>query len=316
MNRSGDLLRDMGIFVKLVETQSFTETGRVLGLPKSTVSRRIDALEESLGVRLVLRNNRGLTVTEVGASYYQRARRVLGLAEDALQAAVGEESLRGNLRMTAPRSIGALVATGVLCEFLRDHPGVTAELVLTDKRVDLAEGRFDLAVRVGATVAAPPGFEGESLSPTWVLLCASPGYIARRGMPKFPVDLVQHQAVIVRFLGGQKWRLRGPGEPVEVGVNGRISVDDVTMAERAVHAGLGIGPIAAALAAPAVRAGQLVHVLPEYSFETRALYALYPTAELRPPKTRRLIEHMVKHLRSAIAERLGPLSVPIFGGGA
>lgn len=308
MKRSGDLLRDMGIFVKLVETQSFTEAGRSLGLPKSTVSRRIDALEESLGVRLVLRNNRGLAVTETGMAYYQRARRVLGLAEDALQAVVGEERLRGTLRMTAPRGVGSLIVADVLYDFMRLHPGVSAELMLTDRRVDMTEGRFDLAVRIGLETQAPPGFEATPLSPTWILLCASPAYVARHGLPEKPADMARHQAVVVRFLGGTRWRLRGPAGVVEVDVAGRLSVDDVIMAERAARAGLGIAPIVAALAAPCVRAGRLVHVLPEHSFEVRSVYALYPPGALRPPKTRRLIEHMVTHLRAAFAERIGPLS--------
>ena len=312
MKLSGDLLRDMGIFVKLVDTQSFTDAARSLGVPKSTVSRRIDALEEGLGVRLVRRNSRGLTVTELGTAYYQRARRVLDLADDALQAVVGEEQLRGTLRMTAPRGLGSVIVSDVLADFLAKHPGVSAELVLTDSRVDLAGGRFDLAVRIGAEMSAPPGFEAQPLSPTWILLCASPGYIARRGMPVSPADLALHEAVIVTFLGGKRWRVRGPEGRTDVDVSGRITVDDVTMAERAVRAGLGIAPLAVALAAPAVRAGQLVHVLPEHTFEVRSMYALYPKDALRPAKTRHLIDHMVTHLRAALAERIAvfPSGVP------
>jgi DNA-binding transcriptional LysR family regulator len=311
VRQTGGLLRDMGIFVRLVEMQSVTEAARSLALPKSTVSRRLDALEESLGVRLVQRNNRGLAVTELGTAYYQRARRVLGLAEEAVQAVVGEERLQGTLRVTAPRAVGTLIVSEVLSGFLREHPEVSAELLLTDRRVDLAEGRFDLAVRVEAEAQAPEGFETQALSPTWIFLCASPAYVARRGLPQKPADLEGHDAVLVTFLGGRRWRLRGPGGLVEVDMAGRLTVNDVTMAERGVRAGLGIAPIAAALAAPQVRAGRLVHLLEPWTFQVRSFYAVYPVEGRRPARTQRLIEHMVTHLRSAIAERLGPESAPV-----
>ncbi len=311
MKRSGGLLRDMSIFVRIVEAQSLTDAARALGLPKSTVSRRLDALEASLGVRLVVRNNRGLSVTELGMAYFHRAQRVLGLAEDALQAVVGEERLQGLLRITAPRATGSQVVSDVLASFLRAHPEVSAELVLTDRRVDLLQGRFDLAVRIGRVVQAPEGYETQQLMPTWIVLCASPAYLARRGVPKTPAELAAHEAIRVGILGGSRWRLRSDAGLAEVDVSGRVVLDDMSMAERAVRAGLGIAPMAAAIALPLVRQGLLTRVLERWSFEARTMFAVYPVAARRPPRTTRLVEHMMTHLRAEIAERIGPASAPV-----
>lgn len=283
-------LNEIFIFAKVVDTQSFTTAARELGLPKSTVSRKISQLEERLGAQLLLRTTRKLKLTEVGAVYYQRCARIAAELEMAEREVTEMQSEpRGLLRLTAPVEFGFL--GDVAAEFLRRYPKVEFDIELTGRKVDLIEEGFDVAIRAGylddSTLVAT------KLGDAIFWLCASPAYLASRGTPRSIDELSAHWCVV--FGVGQRrrtWRLREAGEVREVPIAGPIATNSLSMAHRAALAGLGIALLPPTLCVDDVASGQLCRLLEDAVLPQGALYAVYPQSRNLSVKVRTFVDFL------------------------
>lgn len=274
-------LEDMQIFVVTVDAQSFTAAADRLGLSKQFISRRIAALEERLGVRLLNRTTRKLSITELGRTYYERASKIIEEVNDAECALSNESSsLRGTLRISAPMSFGTLHLGPVIARFLEQHPDMRIELDLSDRFVDVVGEGYDMAIRIGNLDDS--SLVARQIAPAQVVACCSPAYIKRRGKPTSPVDLKQHDCLLyghnrsVEWLFAEKGREEGKRRPLPVAVTGRLRANNGELACDAAIAGLGIVLLPTFIVGAALRSKQLVTILEAYAPPPLTIYAVYP----------------------------------------
>ena len=272
------------VFVRVAEAESFTTAAATLGLPKSSVSRSVAKLEEALGVRLLHRTTRKLSLTEAGRLYFERARSAMTTLDDA-SAAAGDmgKAPRGTVKVTAPVDAGVSILAGVIARFGKQHPGIHIELHLTARVVNLVEEGFDLAFRAGrlddSSLIARRVGEGE------LALFASPRYLRRRGRPKKLADLASHDCVLFRPVHVRgTWRLNGPNGEETVQVTGPVDADDLSFVREALLNDIGIGLVPAFYCADAVRARTLIRVLPDYTHRAGAFHVVSPSRHYEPAR--------------------------------
>lgn len=288
-------LNEMAIFVHVVEAGSFTGAAKNLGLPKSTVSRKITQLEERLGVRLIQRTTRSLRLTDTGNAYYNHCARILSEIEEANIAVTQMQSTpTGTLRITAPVLFGSTVLSSLVAEFMDQHPQVMVDLVLSDQRLDLVQEGIDVAFRIGQLEDS--SLIGRYLGDVRAILCASPEYLERHGMPSHPEQLHEH-----RLLTGSQWLqwpMNGPQEEqYTVQVKPRLQVNDFASLYALTLSGAGISPVPMLIAAPAIRAGNLVPVLCDWPFEASPIHALYPSNRHLSAKVRSFVDFVIDSIR-------------------
>lgn len=287
----------VAVFVKVVELESFTAAASALGLPKSSVSRSVSQLEEGLGVRLLQRTSRHLSLTDAGRGFYDRVREPLHGVVDALDtAAESSRSPSGVIRMSAPPDMGGTLLAAPIAEFLRKYPDIKIDLVLTGRMVDLVSERFDLAVRAterledSSLVARRIG--GPALG-----LYASASYVKRRGKPKTVAELSAHDCVLFRAHDTRAtWRLDGPSGEERVDVTGPINADDMGFIRRMVAEGLGIGLL------PSIFDKDLVRILPEHTLRAGSLHLVMPSGRHVPARVSLLRDFLLEKLKSACSE--------------
>ncbi|WP_437486772.1 LysR family transcriptional regulator [Sorangium sp. So ce1014] len=291
-------LNRIAVFVRVVDEQGFTAAARVLGLPKSSVSRSVALLEQALGARLLHRSTRSVRLTEAGAAFYERASRgVASLEEAAAMAADLEAVVRGTIRITAPVDVGVAMLEPAIARFVRRHPAVRIDVVLTGRVVDLVEEGFDLALRAGPL--RDGSVIARRIGQVEVALYASPRYLERAGVPGSLGDLAAHRCVLFRATRGRAaWTLQGPAGDETVEVEGPLAVDELSFARRAVLAGVGIGLLPAVLCAREVARGRLVRVLPSHVASGAPLHLVYPSARYLP--------HRIAAFRDFLVEALTP----------
>jgi DNA-binding transcriptional LysR family regulator len=291
-------------FVSVVEQQSFTSAAKALGLPKSSVSRRVTELEEELGVQLLHRTTRKLALTEAGRTYYEQAEKALTELNAAAESATGMDTeARGIVRVTAPVDIGVLGIADIVAEFLSEYPDIHVDLSLSSKVVDLVEEGFDIGIRAGKQRDA--SLVARRIGTSALGLYASPEYLKQHGRPKNLEELARHQCVLFRGRHGKAlWRLEGPdGEPSTVEVRGRVNVDEMLFVRQAVGVGLGIGLLPTIVIATCNRVQALEpveRILPEYSVSGADVAVVTPSGPKRPRR--------VTILRDFLVERLAPRS--------
>lgn len=284
------------VFVEVVRQGSFSGAARHLGLPKSSVSRRIAHLEHALGVELLTRTTRQLRLTEAGTDLYERVAPALDRLDEAARSMEERQKTpRGQLRVTAPVDLSNEFLAEVVASFIEKYPDVGVEMIVTNRVVDLVAEGIDVAIRAGrlgdsATLVA------RRLSTSDVGLFASREYLARRGTPSSVAELAQHECVLFRARNGvTRWELSGPAGGESVDVRGRVSADDFTFVQAAVRAGIGIGPVPVSLAPT----GGLVRVLPEHAYGVGATYLVYPRARHLPAALSAFRDHVVEVFRRA-----------------
>jgi DNA-binding transcriptional LysR family regulator len=266
---------DLRIFVAVVNAGSFTAAADQQMLSKQYVSRRMIALEARLGVRLLVRNTRRLTVTESGHDLLARARRILAEIDDteqALSARSGE--LRGVLRISAPMSFGTSYLSPLLVEFLGRHPALRLQVELSDSRVDLIAGGFDLALRIGEL--ADSTLIARGLGQVRLVACCSPGYRDGCGVPFTPADLGRHACLMYGREERVGWEFMVDGARRTFDVQGPLLTNNGEVARDAALAGLGIALLPYFIAAGPLATGALVPVLETYIPPPMRLSALYP----------------------------------------
>ncbi len=255
----------MRTFVRICERASLSAVARELGIGQSTVSRHLLELEAALGVRLLSRTTRRLSLTEEGARYYERAVEILNLVEQAAdEAKASRGAPAGQVRVSCTAALGVLHVARLVFAFQDQHPGIGVDLSLTDERVDLVRAGVDLAVRLGPLTDS--ALKLRSLGVSRRLLTAAPAYLARHGTPVAPQDLARHEGVrMSNVAGSDQLVLEGPGEQIErVGFGGRLRVDHGLAAREALLAGRGIGPAHLWLVQDLLEDGRLVPLLPDW----------------------------------------------------
>jgi DNA-binding transcriptional LysR family regulator len=290
-------LNEIVVFAKVVETGGFTAAAAALGLPKSTVSRKVAQLEERLDARLLQRSSRKLGLTEVGRAYYERCQRIVADIAAAEQLVADlQESPRGLLRVTAPVDVGGQYLGGLIAEFLAGQPEIAVELLLTDRVVDLIEERLDLGVRFGPLPDS--NLVARRLGGIRTYLVASPAYLARRGAPAHPDDLAAHDLVgFVPVSRLRRWRLAGPrGMRVELSLPGRLTTNGMFAVRDAVRAGLGITLLGDFAVAEDLAAGRLARVLPGWHGDDGELFAVYPSTRNASPKLKAFLAFLAARL--------------------
>lgn len=280
------------IFVRVVDHGGFTAAARVLGLPKSSVSRSVSLLEDELGVRLLTRTTRAVRVTEAGSAFYERASRgIAGVEEAAAAVADMQGAIRGLIRITAPVDLGISLLGPALARFATLYPEVRVEVMLSGRVVDLVDEGFDLAVRAGAL--RDTSLVARRLPSLDFTLRASADYLSRRGAPKSLADLAKHDCVVFRPVrGGTTWTLNGPEGVERVDVTSRIASDDLLFVGGAVASGMGIGLL------PEFLARDLPRVLPKHSLEGSPLHLVYPSARYMPQRVAVLRDHLAREFGS------------------
>lgn len=269
-------LEDMQILAATVDAESFTGAGDRLGLSKQYVSRRVMALEERLGVRLLNRSTRRLSVTDVGREYYERVVKILDDVSDAeLAASRQNASPRGTLRVTAPMSFGTLHLSPLLPRFLGLHPDLRMEIDLNDRTVDLIGEGYDMGIRVG--VLRDSSLVARQVASTRMVTCCSPDYLARRGAPANPAALKDFDCLLYGHGRSVEWTFAEHGRPASVAVTGRLRANNGELARDAAIAGAGLTWQPTFIVGAALHAGQLVTILEEYAPPALGIFAVYPS---------------------------------------
>jgi DNA-binding transcriptional LysR family regulator len=296
-NRAAALpVQDLAVFAAVAETHGFSAAARRLGVSKAMVSVAVARLEARLGVRLLQRTTRRLSLTEAGAATLPHAQRALLAALDAEEAA-RQASLtpRGTLRVNAPMSFGLLHVARALGAFALAYPEVRVDLVLDDRVLDLVDGGFDLAVRIGdlpdSTLVA------QRIGRTRQLLVAHPGYLARAGAPDEPADLARHAALVYSLSPtGSRWTLSRGTRRETVRVTGPLQANSSLAIRDALLQGLGLARIPSFVVADELRSGRLVRVLPGWELPTMTIHAVTTARDYLPRKTRAFVDFLKERI--------------------
>jgi DNA-binding transcriptional LysR family regulator len=291
-------LNDMVTFARVVEAKSFSAAARGMGASKSRVSKAITKLERALGARLLNRSTRGLSLTEVGAAFYEHCSRIAEAAAQAEQVVNQLHSEpRGVLKVTASVAFGTLHVVPALPEFLGRYPALGIDMTITDRIVDLVEEGYDVAIRITRDPAL--NLVARKLASVRRVVCATPEYFKRRGVPMIPADLAGHNCLHYTHFGGPgEWRLKGPDGEITVPVAGSLRIDDDEALSQAVLGGLGVALLPTFLIGKELQSGTLQAVLSNYVPLERHIFAVrLPNVHL-PPKVRAFIDFL--------AERFGP----------
>ncbi len=293
-------LEDMRLFAKVAETASFTTAGRALGIPKQTLSRRIAELERVLGVQLLQRTTRRVLLNDAGAAYARRCADIVRMADEANRAVSdANEAHRGHLRVTADPLFGDAFLTDVVIAYARRWPAVRVEVMLTRRKVDLAEEGFDIAFRVGRVNDA--SLSGFRLGAARIRYCVSPSYVGRRGKPRCPEDLASHDCLVVTSDGAPAvWPFRGTKKEARMmPVSGRLILTSFAMAREAAVAGLGIALFPEFACVEEIRRKRLVPVLEDWTVDVGSVWLLHASRRLPAARVRAFVDLAREHFGSA-----------------
>ena len=307
-------LSDMRLFIYAVNCGSLSAAGRVLGFSPAVGSKRLARIETRLGVRLIQRTSRRMTLTEEGAAYFERCQAILAAAEEAENlVAQGRRRPSGTLQVSAPVALGRRWIGPALAEFSHLYPELKIYLSLTDSIVDLVESGVDCAVRIGDL--ADSRLVVRKLADNQRIICAAPAYLQAYGVPQLPQDLTTHHAIL---LGGQtahfaNWRLiSGEDTPVtttaqaqhgrslQVSVPVRLSTDNGEQAHDWALAGLGLVRRSYWDVAHEIAEGTLVRILPDWLSEEAPLQLVFPSRQFLPARTRLFIDYLVEYFEGKL----------------
>jgi DNA-binding transcriptional LysR family regulator len=293
-----DHLAGMAVFAKVVEARSFTAAAEQLGLSKSAVSKQISRLEDRLGIRLLNRTTRRLSLTEAGAAYYERCARIVAEAEEADLAITHlQAEPRGVLLINAPMSFGIAHVAPAIPDFLARYPELRVDMSLNDRIVDLIDEGFDLAIRIGAL--ADSSLIARRLAESRMVAVAAPDYLKRHGMPKRPEDLKRHNCLSYSYMPQERqWRFETEAGLRPVAVKGSFRANNGDAVRAAAVAGLGIAVLPSFIVGPDIRSGLLTPLLQDRMPLTTIVHAVYPHNRHLTVKVRAFVDFL--------ADRFGP----------
>lgn len=294
-----DRFQAMATFVRVVDTGSFSAAARLGNVGQPAVSKMIAQLEDRLGVRLVTRTTRGLSPTEAGQRFYERARRAIEEADEAEIAARGAgRGLTGRLRISAATTFARLHVVPSLPRFLEEHPELDLELIMDDRVVDMVEEGIDVALRMGTLPDSSA--TARKLAAGRRLLAATPAYLARAGTPASPAEVAGHQAVVYTRYEASTWTFRNAsGAEASVAVGGRLRVTAAEGLRAAVLADMGLAVASEWMFTRELASGAVVPVLEDWALPPLDLWALFPSGRLASAKARAFADYVAGVLREA-----------------
>ena len=276
-----DRLAGLHLFIRVVETGSFSKAADDLGIAQPTATKAVAAIEARLGARLLHRSTRGVTPTEVGALYYEKCKRISSDVEDAenlatlLQSGVG-----GQIRISTSLAFGRRVMVPLVLRYMRENPGVGIDLLFDDRYVNLVEQGVDVAIRMGRLADSTLGARYLGKNP-WVMV-ASTDYLRQNPAPRVPADLAAHNCLIYSSVqGDERWSFTGPtGEEVSVPVAGRLRTNNLSAVLAATRAGMGLAVLPWYVARESVADASLTPLLTDYTLPAQEMHAVYPSPKL------------------------------------
>jgi DNA-binding transcriptional LysR family regulator len=294
----------MEIFVRVVDTGSFSAAASQMRLGQSTISKAVAQLEEWIGVRLLMRSTRSLAPTEAGMNFYVRAKRSLEEVEEAVVAARGAgAALSGKLRVSASVCFGRLHIMRQLDRFMESHPELEIDMVLDDRPINLVEEGIDVAFRSGSL--ADSALVARKIGQARRLVMATPNYFAKHGEPKSPAELIAHQTVVYTpDGGGVTWTFRQGSEETSIAVRGRLKVTAAEGLREAVFAHLGLAITSEWNFAPELGSGIVKAVLNNWELPNMDLWAVYPTGRMATAKAREFVSFVEECIPTARTEAL------------
>ena len=302
---SGQLdLNAARVLVRVVQQGSFRSAARVLGMPKTTVSRKVAELEEQLGVQLLLRTTRTLALTDAGTAFVEEAEGAIARLE-AAEAAVAElhAEPRGTLRVTTTIPLGQQILAPIVAAFVAAYPAVEVVVHLTDRPVDLVSERYDIAIRAGALPDS--SLVGQRIGSSTYRIVASPAYLAARGAPVRPADLSSHDCLRFAKAGvavRTTWPFQVGKRAVDVPVRGRLVSDDFAVLRAAAECGAGIARLPSAVTHASLRDGALVGILDGFAPPPTPLHLLHAGSHRLPSRTRAFLDFAYPRLVRAVGE--------------
>ena len=292
-----DRARELALFAAVVDGGSFSSAGRALGLSPSAVARAMDRIEARLGVRLLLRSTRALTITAEGQSYLQAARRILTDLDDAEQQIADQGAPRGRLRVSAALSHGRLCIVPLLCRFTELYPHILVDIALTDTLVDVAAGQADVAIRFGPLPDS--ALTARKLGETRRVIVASPGYLARHGTPTEPEDLHRHNCLNFNFRRAEPiWPFRRGEREFSLSVKGNIEANNGETLGQLAALGVGVARVGAFSVANEIASGQLVPILETFNpGDVEQIHAVFVGGTSTPARIRAFVDFLADNLR-------------------
>jgi DNA-binding transcriptional LysR family regulator len=299
-----DRLQAMAAFVRVVETGSFSGAARQIGVGQPAISKTIAQLEDRLQVRLLVRSTHGLTPTDAGLRFYERARTAIHEADEAeLEARGAGAGLTGQLRVSAATTFARLLVVPRLPEFLTQHPGLEVDIVLDDRVIDLVSEGVDVSLRMGQL--SDSSAVARRLARGRRSVIATPAYLAQAGVPAVPAELARHEAIVYSRLENN-WTFRKDGTEASVAIHGRVRVSAAEGIRAAVLADMGLTVNSDWMFAPELESGAVVRVLKDWELPPVDLWAVFPTGRLASAKARAFADFVETAVGGADAKTAAP----------
>ena len=299
MSGGTDRARALELFAAVVQHGSFSGAGRALDMSPSAVSRAVDRIEARLGVRLLLRSTRALSLTAEGQAYLLAARRILADLDDAEQQIADQSAPRGRLRLSAALSHGRLCVVPLLGDFAALYPHILIDIALTDMLVDVAGGEADVAIRFGPL--SDSSLTARKLGETRRVIVASPVYLAKHGTPQVPEDLLRFNCLNFNFRRAEPiWPFRREGRDFALSVKGSFEANNGETLGQLAAAGVGIARVGSFSVAPEIAAGRLVPILEEFNpGDVEQIHAVFVGGASTPARVRVFVDFLAARLREA-----------------
>ena len=301
-----DRITGVQLFVRIVETGSFSKASVDLGVTQPTATKHVAAVEARLGARLLNRNTRGVSTTEIGALYYEKCKTIQRELEEAdnlaslLQSRVG-----GQLRVSTSVAFGRRVLTPIVLDFMRHHPEISVDLSFDDRYVDLVEQGVDVAIRMGRLADSSLGARYLAQNP-WVLV-ASPAYLKARAAPTTPAEVAIHPCLIYSTVqGDERWHFSSEGREHSVPVRGPLRSNNLSALLEAVRDGMGLAVLPRYVADASVRSGAVVPLLGEFALPVQEVHAVFPSPKLVPSKVTGFIAFLQQRFTPQWWEQIAP----------
>ena len=290
-----DRLAGLDLFVRVVETGSFSKAAEDLGIAQSTATKAVAAIEQRLGARLLHRSTRGITPTEVGALYFEKCKSIaheIDIAENL--ATLVQSGISGHVRISTSLAFGRRIVVPLMIKYMREHPGVTVDLGFDDRYVNMVEQGADLAIRMGRLADSMLGARHVGTNP-W-LLAGSPEYLKHHPTPIIPSDLLQHDCLIYSSVQGDaRWSFTSASrKEVSIAVAGPLRSNNLSTILAAAHAHMGLAVLPWYVARESVAQGRLVPVLTDFTLPAQEVNAVFPSPKLVPAKVTNLIAYFQK----------------------
>jgi DNA-binding transcriptional LysR family regulator len=301
-----DRITGVQLFIRIVETGSFSKASVDLGVTQPTATKHVAAVEARLGARLLNRNSRGVSATEIGALYYEKCKTIQRELEEADNlASLLQSQVAGQLRVSTSVAFGRRVLATIVLAFMRRHPEVSVDLGFDDRYANLVEQGVDVAIRMGRLADSSLGARYLGQNP-WVLV-AAPAYLEAHAAPSTPADVAAHPCLVYSSVqGDERWQFAGAGQEASVPVRGPLRTNNLSMLLEAARAGMGLAILPRYVAGEALRTGAVVPLLSEFALPVQEMHAVFPSPRLLPSKVSSFIGFVEEHLAGEWWERRAP----------